>query len=175
MSHLIDYEEWPPGPGQDVAPGQISYFCGALEEPFRRPDPVADPDYPQQQLDRVRENVATFLENDVYRLWPEATMPTSNRFNWNLLLDPSGATGSDRLNSQFVKANVEPSDRYVLSLPGTTRYRLQSDQSGFGNLFLAGDWTYTGINGGCMEAAVMSGLRAARGIAGYSQEIIGED
>jgi hypothetical protein len=50
-----------------------------------------------------------------------------------------------------------PSDRYVQSLAGTNRYRLRSDESGYDMLFLAGGWTDSGINAGCIEAAVLPG------------------
>ena len=48
--------------------------------------------------------------------------------------------------TQFVRANVDPSDRYVLCAPGSDRFRLRADESGFDNLFLAGDWTDNGLN-----------------------------
>jgi len=69
--------------------------------------------------------------------------------------------------AQFFRANIDPSERYVLSVPGSSRYRLSPEQSGFGSLILTGDWTNNGINAGCIEAAVMSGLLAARAICGY--------
>jgi uncharacterized protein with NAD-binding domain and iron-sulfur cluster len=43
---------------------------------------------------------------------------------------------------------------------------LRSDESGYDNLFLAGDWTDSGMNAGCIESAVMSGLQAANAILG---------
>jgi hypothetical protein len=41
--------------------------------------------------------------------------------------------------------------------------------------YLAGDWVKTSLNAGCMEAAIMAGLRAARSITGRRIEISGED
>ena len=70
--------------------------------------------------------------------------------------------------------NVDPNERYVLSVPGSLKHRLWSDQSGFDNLFLAGDWTRNAISAGCVEAAVSSGMRAARGLSGYPTTIVGE-
>jgi uncharacterized protein with NAD-binding domain and iron-sulfur cluster len=67
----------------------------------------------------------------------------------------------------LVRANVQPSDRYVQALAGTTKYRLEAGRSQhFANLYLAGDWTYNGLNVGCVEAAVMSGMLAANDILG---------
>ena len=41
-----------------------------------------------------------------------------------------------------------------------------ADQSGVDNLVLAGDWTRCGLDAGCIEAAVMSGIEAANVVAG---------
>ena len=76
--------------------------------------------------------------------------------------------GRDRIDSQYLRVNVDPSDRYVLSLPGTARYRLRADESGYDNLVLAGDWTDNGLNAGCIEAAVVSGIQAANAVTGRS-------
>jgi uncharacterized protein with NAD-binding domain and iron-sulfur cluster len=72
----------------------------------------------------------------------------------------------ERLDGQFWTANVDPSDQYVQSLPGTGAYRLRADQSGYANLFLAGDWINCGLNAGCIEAAVMAGMQAANAVRG---------
>src|SRR5262249_35639457 len=40
--------------------------------------------------------------------------------------------------------------------------------------YLAGDWVRTGINAGCVEAAVQAGLMASRAISGRPAEIVGE-
>jgi uncharacterized protein with NAD-binding domain and iron-sulfur cluster len=79
--------------------------------------------------------------------------------------DESMFLGHAGFAGQYVRANVEPSERYILSLPGTTKRRLPPERSGFENLFLAGDWTKTSINGGSVEAAVESGFRAADAVA----------
>ena len=50
--------------------------------------------------------------------------------------------------------------------PGSDAHRLRADESGYDNLFLAGDWTDNGLNAGCIEAAVLSGLRAANAVLG---------
>jgi uncharacterized protein with NAD-binding domain and iron-sulfur cluster len=88
------------------------------------------------------------------------------------LAAPAGASGEERFEYQFFRANVDPDQRYVLTLPGTNQYRLRSDQSGFANLYLAGDWTRTPFNAGCVEAAVISGLMASRAICGRPTRIL---
>ena len=79
-----------------------------------------------------------------------------------------GSSGFDRriLAGRHVSVNVDPSDRYVQSVPGSDRCRLRPDESGYENLVLAGDWTDCGMNAGCIEAAVMSGLEAANALLG---------
>ena len=48
--------------------------------------------------------------------------------------------------------------------PATGAHRLRADESGFANLFLAGDWINCGLNAGCIEAAVMAGTEAANAV-----------
>jgi hypothetical protein len=64
-------------------------------------------------------------------------------------------SGWARFDCSYGRTNIESSERYVLSLVDTRRYRLPAGQSGFSNLFLAGDWLKTGLEEGCVEAAVM--------------------
>jgi uncharacterized protein with NAD-binding domain and iron-sulfur cluster len=54
----------------------------------------------------------------------------------------------------------------VQSPPGSAAHRLRADESGYGNLFLAGDWVNCGLNAGCIEAAVLGGLEAANAVRG---------
>jgi uncharacterized protein with NAD-binding domain and iron-sulfur cluster len=46
---------------------------------------------------------------------------------------------------------------------------LRPDESGYDNLVLAGDWTDSGMNAGCIESAVLSGLVAANVLLGRSR------
>lgn len=149
MSHLLPMEDWPDAD----APVSLVYFCHTLAAGA---PPADDPGHPRAELERVRARALEFLQRDVVRRWPA--------FRWESLHDPDGATGEARLDAQYVRANVDPSDRYVLSLPGTGRFRLRADESGYANLYLAGDWTDSGLNAGCIEAAVMSGIQAANAV-----------
>jgi uncharacterized protein with NAD-binding domain and iron-sulfur cluster len=63
---------------------------------------------------------------------------------------------------------------YVQYLPGSLPARLRAEESGFGNLFLCGDWTRNGLNAGAAEAAVMSGVICARAIWGDHSLIAAE-
>jgi len=153
MPQLIQAEDWPAGKG----PGSIAYFCGPLDAPV--PNGPSDATH---QHKRVRDNAIEFLQRDIRHLLPEAI--ADGDFRWDLLCGSDGRVGSDRFDSQFWTANIDPSDRYVQSLPGTDRFRLRSDESGFDNLFLAGDWTDSGLNAGSIEGAVLSGLQAANAV-----------
>jgi uncharacterized protein with NAD-binding domain and iron-sulfur cluster len=153
MPQLLEFEEWP----TDSAPKTVAYFCGALPGavPARRSD-VA------REFQAVRQTAIDFLQERL----PDLLPGTADRsgFRWDLLCSENGHVGSSRFDSQYWTANVDPSDRYVQSLPGTDRFRFRSDESGYDNLFLAGDWTDSGLNAGCIESAVLSGLQAANAI-----------
>jgi uncharacterized protein with NAD-binding domain and iron-sulfur cluster len=70
------------------------------------------------------------------------------------------------LMQKYVRVNINPSDRYVLSVPQSVDSRLRPDGSGVENLYLAGDWVRIGLNAGCVEQAVLGGRAAARAITG---------
>ena len=101
---------------------------------------------------------------------PSAPGPARPRRNAGGTCCAGGTGRPRRLSSQFVRINVDPSDRYVMCVPGSDQHRLRSDESGFDNLFLAGDWTDNGINAGCIEAAVLSGLQAANAVLGRPRD-----
>jgi uncharacterized protein with NAD-binding domain and iron-sulfur cluster len=82
--------------------------------------------------------------------------------------------GEARFESQYWRANVDPSELYVMSVPGSTTHRLRAEESGYENLFLAGDWTRNGLNAGAAEAAAMSGVQCANAMRGDFGPILGE-
>jgi len=94
--------------------------------------------------------VEDFLDGPIHRVWPNFSRD-----------DLHGG-----LEGQYVRANLDPSDRYVQSLPGTGSLRLRADDSGIANLVLAGDWIDTGLNAGCIESATLGGLQAANAVEG---------
>ena len=87
------------------------------------------------------------------------------------------ARANGAFDSQFWTANVNPSDRYALSLPGSSAYRISPLDDTYDNLTVAGDWTDCGFNAGCVEAAVMSGRLAAHAVCGSPrlEDIVGFD
>lgn len=178
LSHLVQAENQPGAKG-------VHYFCSTLpdyqlQECIRMPlKPSIDPRAVAVARATVTEHARRFLDDSVFQLWPLACHRYPNTFNWDVLLNPtppgSDATpanaprpfGLDALALQHVVANIDPSERYTQSLPGTTKYRLRPDQSGFARLFVAGDWTDCGLNLGCVEAAVISGRLASSAITRY--------
>ena len=107
---------------------------------------------------------ADYIDRNLGLFFPNAVDRTG--FAWHLLSGANGERGPAALATQHVSVNIDPSDRYVQSVPGSDQYRLRPDESGYDNLVLAGDWTDCGMNAGCIEAAVMSGLEAANALLG---------
>jgi hypothetical protein len=84
-------------------------------------------------------------------------------------VDKDGAFDESSVVDLFFRANVDPSERYVMSVKGSTQYRLNGGQSGYTNLYLAGDWTYNGLNAGCVEACTMSGRIVSNALTGQPE------
>ncbi len=168
MSQVTPREVWPPG----QQPGSIAYFCGVLIDANPIP-PFSDHGFPAQQIALAKQYSLAWIKQNLPILWPRAATNTGT-FDWTLVDDPGNQTGPGRFDSQYWRANISPAERYVLSVPGSTQYRLTATGSGFQNLFLAGDWTLNGLNFGCIESATMGGLQVSQAICGYPQEIVGE-
>jgi uncharacterized protein with NAD-binding domain and iron-sulfur cluster len=166
MAQVIPAESW------RSPPSTVAYFCSVLGDPPAGAD-LDDPDYPSRRREDVRRSAVAFLNLDIQYLWPNC-VEGAGGFRWDLLVDPNEdaaathprAVGEARFGSQFWTANVNPSDRYVLALPGTLKYRISPLDDTYDNLTIAGDWTECGFNQGCVEAAFMSGRLAANAIAG---------
>ena len=119
---------------------------------------------------RVIADAVAHLDRNVAIFLPGAV--DNGRFCWELLCGLDGAdpdNGAQALATQHISVNVDPSDRYVQAVPGSDRYRLRPDESGYDNLVVCGDWTDCGINAGCIEAAVISGLQAANALLGHGR------
>jgi uncharacterized protein with NAD-binding domain and iron-sulfur cluster len=161
MPQLIEVEQWP----ADDRPGSIAYFCGALDAPWP-PDRAGD-GYVDKYRAHVRANAFELVERRLAHLLPGVS--ANGSFRWELLCGRDGHAGRSAIETQLCLANVDPSDRYVQCAPGSDAHRLRADESGYDNLFLAGDWTDNGLNAGCIEAAAMSGLQAANAVLGRSR------
>ena len=184
MTHLLERENWP----SDRTPQNIAYFTGVMEDPGI--PHASHYNFPAEQQQKISGQAIDWLKTNTAPLWPNATTPDNpSGLNWDLLVDLSDEQGEQRFYSQFWRVNITPSERYVLSVPGSYQFRLQADGSrwdnrprGFSNLYLTGDWVDNSFNSGCIEATTMAGMQAARCIIEqqFSQnyhrpQIIGEN
>jgi uncharacterized protein with NAD-binding domain and iron-sulfur cluster len=166
---LLKWENWP----ADNQPKALWYFCGLMPD-YEVPPPFSDTDYPRRQSERVKAQCIQYLQTSIGTMLPKATVRANNpigdpmSLDFDLLVDThnAGARGVQRFDSQFWRANIDPTERYVTTPPGSVRYRLEAWGSGFENLTLAGDWIYTGLNVGSFEAATMSGKLASHALSG---------
>jgi uncharacterized protein with NAD-binding domain and iron-sulfur cluster len=113
---------------------------------------------------KVGHDLSKLIAKEIRPIWPAAFEGGSNPASWVL--------------ASHVQANVEASDRYTLSLPMSTSFRISPLDRSVENMTIAGDWTACGLDAGCVEAAVMSGMLAAYAISGQPDpktSIIGYD
>jgi uncharacterized protein with NAD-binding domain and iron-sulfur cluster len=154
MTHLIARESWPAG---DVK--SIAYFCGVLDHRIETQ---------QQATARVRTLMEKFTDMDIAGLWPQGVTKTKTpHLEWAKLATWGMhimSKGPQMLDAQYWRANIGGTELYVLTPAGTVKHRLPSGDTGFENLAAAGDWTKNGIDGGCVEAAAISGIEAANAI-----------
>ena len=173
MAHTVPEEGWA------TPPKTVVYFCGVLAGSATAPE-QHEPGFQARQQDTVRRNAVEYLRYTARHLWPKAYDETGD-FRWDLLVDASGdgagKSGEARIETQYWTGNVNPSDRYVLALPGAARHRISPLDMTYDNLTIAGDWTDCGLNTGCVEAAFMSGRLAAHALSGAPrlEDIVGYD
>ena len=167
---LLKWENWP----ADNQPRAIWYFCGLMAD-YEPPPPFTDTDYPRRAAERVKAQSIQYLQTTIGTMLPKATVRAANGLgdpmglDFGLLVDTQNpnAQGVQRFDSQFWRANIDPTERYVASPPGSIDYRLEAWGSGYDNLVLAGDWIYTGLNVGSFEGAAMSGMLASHALTAY--------
>jgi uncharacterized protein with NAD-binding domain and iron-sulfur cluster len=170
MSHLLPVEDWKEG----TEPASVQYWCGPWQEPAG-PHPFSDHGYPRRERERLLQQAMAWASTNAGWLWPAGRSPEQpTGLDPNLLVDPRGGTTPEaRWRAQWLRVNVDPNELYVLSTKGSTASRLAAGGSGVANLVLAGDWTSNPVlNAGCVEAAVTSGMMAARAL-GASVDVVG--
>jgi uncharacterized protein with NAD-binding domain and iron-sulfur cluster len=141
MSHLLPAE----GLQEEGEALNIAYFCGTM------PDAI-----PAEEAKKyVQEQAAILMDQMAKHFLPGARNTAGSAFDVSLRV------------SDYSRANLNSSDRYTLSLAGTTKYRLRVDETGVSNLYFAGDWTRNNFNVGAAEPTVMSGMQASNAISGY--------
>lgn len=159
MSQVMPFENW-----NGDKPGLLVYYTGSFLDPEVVPA-FDDVQYPEQQKERVmriseqwlRDNMGWFFKQATTGEYPEG-------MDFDIIFDFSQTATTDfaKLKTQYFRANVNPTDRYTLSLPGTNKYRLKADETGFDNLVITGDWIDFGVNVGYYEGAIIAGLKAGQ-------------
>lgn len=170
FTHLLKWESWP----ASNTPKALWYFSGLMPD-YDPPPPFTDTDYPRRQYERVKYQCIQYLQASMGPLLPLATSnkvsPPGDPIGLDFSLlqgwdDENAGIGVKRFDQQFWRANIDPTERYVLSPPGSTKYRLKAWGTGFDNLVIAGDWIYTGLNVGSVEGTVMGGKLASFAVSG---------
>ncbi len=177
MSDLIVREAWPEG----YIPQNIAYFCGPM--PLKYANKIlenaqsgnfGDPEFPDQQTQIAKDYASRYINELSAHIWPGLWKQGQQTFDYSRLIDLNDGTGTARWDAQFFRANIDPTELYVMSFTDSSKYRIKTDGTVYGNLFITGDWIDNGFNAGCIEATVMSGLQAARALSGVPLEIPGE-
>jgi uncharacterized protein with NAD-binding domain and iron-sulfur cluster len=111
----------------------------------------------------VQGSLNELLNGNIHKIWPD--FAKQNQSSKPAMVKAQGL------------ANFEGSNRFALSEPGLILHRISPLDCSVVNLSVAGDWTACGLDVGCAEAAVMSGLLASHAISKKPdlQEIIGYD
>lgn len=167
MHHILKWENWP----ATATPKSLWYFCDVMPE-TSSPPVFTDHGYPKRQHDKVTKNAVDYLNKNIGPLMPLAInkqrqgIGPPDALDYSLLVGALPGQGEGAIETQFIRANIDPTERYVQSPPGSTQFRMRPWQTGFSNLLVAGDWTYTGLNVGSVECAVMSGRLVSNAITG---------
>ena len=162
MTRILEEENWH---ASDM-PKDLAYFCGTMADDPAELPPYSDHSFPEKQYQRVFDFGKAWIDQYMGWFFPNGR-PAGNPYglDYNLLVNPNGiqkgVPGIDLLKKQYFTANIDPSNRYTLAWPGTNKYRMKADETGFDNLFVAGDWTDFGLNVGHLEGTCISGIRAA--------------
>jgi len=155
MSPVIAHESW-----GDAGPRSCAYLCGAWPLPE-----VHAPSSDHAAPGRARDEAVRALREQL-------DQHGAGLFGAAALHQPAAAAGA--LEAQYVRANIERWDLADLPLPGADRHRLEATDSGLSNLALAGTWVRNPVNTTSVEAAVCTGLAAARALGQAVQPILGE-
>jgi uncharacterized protein with NAD-binding domain and iron-sulfur cluster len=169
MSPVLARESWGQTPED---PQSLAYFCGGMSGPEE--PPLDNPHYPAERLAEGRRQMAALFRHRSGRLWPKTTSPRyPNGTDPSFFVAPPGTPDEQRWAAQYTRVNIDPHERFTLTMPGTTQGRMWPHDNGFTNLALAGDWTRNPINAACVEGSAMSGLLAARKVTGYDFPVAG--
>jgi len=167
MTQVIAFEPWPA-----PAPRSLHYLTGTYKTTLFR-EPAANAEVPATARREIRDQAIDWLNTASSAAWPLAN--PGGAFDWDVLQAPAGTANQARFDAQFWRANIDPTECCTLSAAGTTKFRLHPHETGFDNLYLAGEGTRHGFNTTAIEGAVMSGAAASRAICGQPVTVIGYD
>lgn len=85
---------------------------------------------------------------------------------WPAAFENEMTTYDCMVGEPYVQANTVGSARYTISPPGSPQFRISPLDRSLLNMTVAGDWTSCGLDFGCVEAAVISGMLAAHATTG---------
>jgi uncharacterized protein with NAD-binding domain and iron-sulfur cluster len=159
-------------PTPDRQAKTLHYFCGTYPTRLYAA-PSAAVDTPATAAADIRKQTVDWLRANVVWTWPKAG--DGKTFDWSVLCAAPAVVGEARLDAQFLRANIDPTECTVGSDAGTTKYRLGPAEAGFDGFWLAGESTKHGFNATAVESAVMSGKATAKAIAGLTYDIVGYD
>jgi hypothetical protein len=166
MSQVLPFEG-----GPAPKPKSLHYLTGTYKtELYKQPKSAVGT--PATAAADLRAKTVTWLNGASQNWWPLAQK--GGQFDWAVLNDPANGVGEARLDGQYQRANIDPTECCTLAAPGVTQFRLHADGSGFTNLVLCGEGTAFGLTTS-FEGAVMSGAAASRAICGSPEQIIGYD
>jgi uncharacterized protein with NAD-binding domain and iron-sulfur cluster len=160
-SSVLEFERWP----ASNRPRTLAYYCGALGD-MEPVAPYSDHTYPERQVRLARAVSLQWLNDNMGYFWPGGTCIRRPRgLHLPLLVCPQGpeATATEKFHGQYFRANVSPTERYTLCLPWAKQWRINVHDTGFHNLYIAGDWVHhVGVNAGFFEGAAIAGREAAQ-------------
>jgi uncharacterized protein with NAD-binding domain and iron-sulfur cluster len=143
MSHLIPREAW------DVPVRNIAYFCGPVPDGAKLQDVIA--------------GARSYIDDNISSIWTTSVRKGRFRYDWLCVPKAQGNPGEDdRFLAQYFRVNDQPTEKYVMSVTGSTRYRLDPAHPGYDNLVLAGDWVRNGFAVGCVESAVLGAMKGVQ-------------
>jgi uncharacterized protein with NAD-binding domain and iron-sulfur cluster len=163
MNQLLVRESWP----VENQPKYVCYLCGAMPEAAIIPPPTYH-QFPKEQYEVTKQRAADYIKNNFSHIVPGA-YDSEGKFIFDYLNVIGDVKGEARFDDQYFRCNIDPSELYVMSVSNSSKFRLKTNESGFKNLYLTGDWIQNGLNAGFVEGAVTSGLLTARAVTGNNQ------